>query len=137
MKDIEIDYNVVKDFTNKNGNYILKFTKDAKQCKTCFGIKNKKCFYKDGGTNDGLKVNCKTCMNIKTQEKALKKVRTETLKIINKINPGIASDTVAKIKKVTELSNSISVLRKVKLEIEKIYFKQEINDKLLDNIIGD
>jgi len=135
MKDLIIDETLIVSEGTIDGRRIITFTDDAKQCKQCQGIKNKKAFYKHYQFKDGLNVICGLCVKENALEKKLAKIRKEILATIDKIRPGVATSTMMKIKRVATHYNDMKVLTKLKKEVESIYFSQQVNDEMLNNII--
>jgi len=134
MKDLVIDESLILSEGTIDGKRVISFNNIAKQCKQCSAIKNKRAFYKHYQFPDGLHAICGTCLKENTLEKKLEKLRKEVLQTIDKIRPGV-NETLSKIRKVAEHYNNIDVLIKLKKEVESIYFKQTVNDEMLDNII--
>jgi len=134
MKDLIIDETLIVSEGTIDGRRVISFNDMAKQCKQCSTIKNKRAFYKHYQFPDGLHAICGVCLKENALEKKLEKLRKEVLNTIDKIRPGV-NDTLSKIRRVAEHYKDIDVLVTLKKEVESIYFKQQVNDEMLDNII--
>ena len=132
---LRIDKKLVVNKMEVNGTIIYEFSDDAKQCKGCLSIKNKRTFNKNYKFKDGLNIYCSRCLKDKAMEKKIEKLRKETELVISKVRVSVEADTMDKIRKVAMLTEDIIVLRTIKKEVEKIYFNQQVNDEMIENLI--
>jgi len=136
MKKFVIDETLILNIRKIDNTLTINFDDNAKQCKDCLAVKNKKCFYKNNKFKDGLNIYCSICIKDHNRMNKIKKLRKETNQIISKIRVSVEAETMGKIKQVVNLTEDTKILQKLKTEVEKIYFKQSVNDEMLNNIIG-
>jgi len=136
MKDLVISENLITSTEVVDGRMVIKFTEDTKRCKACLNYKHTDEFSCTSKEEDGYRENCIVCIKEYNFNRKKIKLRKEVLNVIDKIRPGVMADTMLKIRKVANNHDNIDILRKLKIDAEKIYFKQCVNDEMLNNIIN-